>query len=186
MAIEKDKVVSMYYTLKDTKNNEILDTNENGEPISFMIGRGHIIEGLESEIKKLSEGEEKQVLVSSDKAYGAYDEQKLQTLPKEQFAGIELKEGMTLFGQAEDGTQTQVIVKSFNDNDVTIDFNHPLAGKDLLFDIKITEIRDASEDELATGAIGGGCCNHGGCCGEHESHDEEGCCGGDHSHHSHH
>ncbi len=187
MAIENDKVVAMNYTLKDTKTNEVLDTNEGGEPIEFMVGRGHIIPGLEEEIIKLNDGDKKEITVSSDKAYGVYDESKLQTLPKEQFAGIELSEGMTLFGQGEDGGQVQVIVKSFNDEEVTIDFNHPLAGKDLLFDIEIASIRDASEDELATGAIGGGCCgdHSGGCCGEHTSHEEEGCCGGHHHNHEH-
>ncbi len=186
MAIENDKVVSMNYTLKDTKTGEILDTNEGGEPIEFMVGRGHIIPGLEDEIKLLNQGDKKQITVSSDKAYGVYDEKMLQTHSREQFAGIELKEGMTLFGQGEDGGQVQVVVKSFDENEVVIDFNHPLAGKDLLFDVELVAIRDADDDELTTGVVGGGSCcgGHGGCCGEHESHDEEGCCGGhDHGHH---
>ncbi len=186
MAIENDKVVSMYYNLKDSKTNEVLDTNEGANPIEFMMGRGQIIPGLEEELKNLNAGDKDLIKVSSENAYGEYKEELLQTHPREQFAGIELKEGMTLFGQGEDGGQVQVSVKSFDENEVKIDFNHPLAGKDLLFEVEITDVREATEEELASGAVGGGCCggHGGGCCGEHESHDEEGCCGGHHHDHS--
>ncbi len=179
MAIENDKVVSISYELKDSKNGEILDTNRQsgGQPLEFLIGRGQIIPGLENELKQLDEGSEKEILVKSTDAYGEYKEEGKQTLPKEQFAGIELVEGMTLFGQGEDGQQVQVSVLSFNDSEVTIDYNHPLAGKDLLFDVKIVEVRDATEDELATGVVGGAhaCCG-GGSCGDHDH-------GHDHHHH---
>lgn len=184
MAIENDKVVSMFYVLKDAKGGEELDSNKDSKPIEFIVGRGHIIPGLEEEIKLLNQGEKKDIEVAANNAYGEYKKEALQTLPKEQFAGIELTKGMTLFGQGEDGQTVQVTVKDFTDDEVTVDYNHPLAGKDLLFSVEIVEIRDASEDELATGVVGGAsscCCgsDDSECCGEHD-HDHSGeCCGGE-------
>ncbi len=188
MSIENDKVVSMFYTLTDKATGDLLDTNKQANPLEFLFGRGQIIPGLESELEGLSAGDKKQVEVLADQAYGKYDEKLLQTHSREQFAGIELKEGMTLFGQGEDGGQVQVSVKSFNDSEVTVDFNHPLAGKDLNFEVEITEVREASEDELATGVVGGmagGCgCGTGGCGEHHHDEEEHECCGGGAHHHA--
>ncbi len=86
---------------------------------------------------------------------------------------------MSLYGQGEDGQTVQVTVTGFTDSEVTVDFNHPLAGKDLLFDVKITNIREATEDELATGAVGGHACGTGGC-GDSHSHQVDECCDGEH------
>ena len=176
MAIEQNSVVSIRYELKDVQSGEILDSNLELDPLSFILGKGQVIPGLESEIAKLAENEKAEINVAAAEAYGEYDESALQTLPKEQFAGIELAEGMTLYGQGENGQTVQVVVKSFDEENVEIDFNHPLAGKDLLFAIEITEVREATEDELLSGVVGGA----GGCgCG----HNSGGGCGGEHSHH---
>lgn len=183
MAIENDKVVSISYELKDANNGEILDSNKNaGAPLEFLLGRGQIIPGLENNIKDLDVGSEKDITVKAADAYGEYNDEAQQILPKEQFAGIELAEGMTLFGQGEDGQSVQVTVKSFTDSEVTVDFNHPLAGKDLLFAVKVVDVRDATEDELSTGIVGGAssCCGGGGC-GEHD-HGAGECCSGEHEH----
>ena len=72
-------------------------------------------------------------------------------VPKDQFAGIELEEGMTLYGQGEDGGTVQVIVKEIGQDSVIIDFNHPLAGKDLMFNVTLSNVRDASAEEAMTG-----------------------------------
>ena len=186
MSISENKVVSIFYELTDADGN-ILDSNiEQKKPLSFIVGKNQIIPGLENEIMNLNQGDKANVSIKAEDAYGKYDENARQTLPAEQFAGLELQKGMTLYGQGEDGNTVQVIVESFNDKNVVIDFNHPLAGKDLNFNIEISEVRDATEDELTSGTIAGqgcGCGSHeGSCCGEHD-HDEDGCCGEhDHSH----
>lgn len=189
MSISDNQVVSIHYELRNVDNGEILDSNLNAAPLSFIVGKGQIIPGLEEKIKELKAGDNADIKVVAADAYGIYDDTAVQTLPKEQFAGLELQVGMTLYGQGEHGETVQVIVKSFNDETVEIDFNHPLAGKDLLFAISIVEARDATADELLNGYVGGGhsCgCGSGGC-GSHD-HDEEGeCCGGhdhgnDHEH----
>ena len=85
-------------------------------------------------------------------------------LPKEQFAGIELVEGMSLYGTGEHGETVQVVVKSFNDAEVTIDYNHPMAGRTLMFSVAILSLRDATEEEIQTGVVGGMAAMGGGCC----------------------
>lgn len=188
MSISNNSVVSMHYELKDAKTNEVLDSNINGNPLSFIMGKGQIIPGLETQISELQEGAQKQIEVSSKEAYGEYDQSALQKLPKEQFAGIELAPGMTLYGQGEKGETVQVTVKEFTEDEVTVDFNHPLAGKNLLFDINITEVRDATDEELQMGVVGAAhsCCG-GGSCGEEHSHKKDTeCCGSGQGHNSSH
>ena len=153
MAIADNKVVSMEYEVRDAATNEIIDSNRGQKPLQFITGKGQIIPGLESKIKEMSENEEADVLVKAEEAYGQKDENAVQTLPIEQFAGIDLQEGMTLYGQGENGETVQVTVKSFNDKEVVIDFNHPLAGKDLLFTVKIIGVRDATAEEAMTGQV---------------------------------
>lgn len=170
MAIENNMVVSLEYELRDKATSEIIDSNVGEAALEFMTGRNHIIPGLESEILKLNVSDSAQVLVAAKDGYGEFDEAAIQQVPIEQFAGIELQEGMPLYGQAEDGSTIQVTIKAFNDKEATVDYNHPLAGKDLMFDIKILGVREPSAEEDLTGQI---------------SRADEGCCGGgghDHGH----
>jgi FKBP-type peptidyl-prolyl cis-trans isomerase SlyD len=95
------------------------------------------------------------IMVNATEAYGELNPEAVQTLPKEQFDGVDLTEGMTLYGQGEDGQTTQVTVKSFTETEVTIDFNHPLAGKDLMFSVTVLTAREATADEIASGTVGG-------------------------------
>ena len=104
-------------------------------------------------------GDSAVVVVPAPEAYGVYNEEAVKAYPSEQFAGIELAVGMPLYGQAEDGSTVQVIVKSFTDAEVTIDYNHPLAGKDLEFAITIESAREASAEEAMTGKVQ--CADHG-------------------------
>ena len=180
--MSKDQVITMFYELKDAATGEILESNmQNGGQISFITGRGHIIEKLEEEVSKLKAGEKATINIKAAEGCGEYNSEAVQSLPKEQFAGIDLHEGMELFGQNEDGSSVRVIVKSIGEDDVVVDFNHPYAGKDLLFNVENLEVRDASEDEKATGMVAGA---HTCGCGGHEHDHGEGhqCCGG-HGHH---
>ena len=169
MKIEDNSVVSFNYEVKDAKTGEIVDSNMGQAPLSFITGKQQIILGLENQMKGMSAGDNADILVSASEAYGEYNPEAVQTMPREQFAGIELQEGMTLYGQSEDGQTVQVTVKSFNDNEVVIDFNHPLAGKDLLFTVNVAEVREPTVNESLSGQIeqsGDGCgCGTG--CGCH-------------------
>jgi FKBP-type peptidyl-prolyl cis-trans isomerase SlyD len=149
------EVYSIEYTVKN-KNGEVIDTNKGEAPLAFVAGKGQIIPGLEKEVINMQVGEEKNVVVPAAEAYGERDESAVQTLPREQFEGIELKKGMTLYGQTPDGQTIAVTVKDFDDKNVTIDYNHPLAGEDLYFDVKLISKREATSDEALTGQVGTG------------------------------
>ncbi|WP_462108874.1 FKBP-type peptidyl-prolyl cis-trans isomerase [Campylobacter concisus] len=196
--MSKDQVITMFYELKDADTGEILESNmQEGGQISFITGHGHIIEKLEEEVSKLKSGERATISVKAAEGCGEYNNEAIQSLPKEQFAGIDLHEGMELFGQNEDGSSVRVIVKEIKDDEVTVDFNHPYAGKDLLFNVEVLEVRDATEDEKATGMVAGahtcGCGGHDHeheCCGGHghghgHGHEDGGCGCGGHGHHHH-
>ncbi len=157
MAVKaENSVVGIEYEVKEAGSNEIVDSNKGAQPLEFVTGKGQIIPGLEKALEGMNEGESADILVKAEDAYGEVNPEAVQTLPIEQFEGVDLKEGMTLYGQGEDGQTVQVVVKSFNDKEVTIDFNHPLAGKDLMFSVKVLSERDATDDEAATGQVGGG------------------------------
>ena len=194
--MSKDQVITMFYELKDANTGEILESNmQEGGQISFITGHGHSIEKLEEEVSKLKSGERATISVKAAEGCGEYNNEAIQSLPKEQFAGIDLHEGMELFGQNEDGSSVRVIVKEIKDDEVTVDFNHPYAGKDLLFNVEVLEVRDATEDEKATGMVAGahtcGCGGHDHeheheCCGGHghgHGHEDGGCGCGGHGHH---
>ncbi|MBD3840371.1 MAG: peptidylprolyl isomerase [Campylobacterales bacterium] len=182
-----NKVISIEYTLNDAKTNEKLDSNVGQAPLKFISGMNQIIPGLEKELEKCAKGDKINVMVNPADAYGEYNDQAVQTLPKEQFAGIDLVQGMSLYGTGEDGSTVQVTVKDIAEDSVTIDYNHPMAGRSLMFTVAILDVRDATAEELQTGVVGGlaamsgGCCG-GGSCGSHghsRHHDDEDheCCG---------
>ncbi len=164
MAIENENsVVGIEYEVKEAGTDTVIDSNKGAQPLEFVTGKGQIIPGLEKELVGMNEGESKTITVKAADAYGEVNPEAQQTLPREQFEGIDLQKGMSLYGQGEGGQTVQVTVVDFNDNEVTIDFNHPLAGKDLEFDVTVTQARPATEEEAATGQVGGGCAD--GSCG---------------------
>ena len=196
------KVIKMFYELKDANTGELLESNLGGQEIAFVSGKNQVLDALESGVLKLAVGEKATIKIPASQGVGEYDERALQILPKEQFAGINLSVGMELFGEGEDGSTVRVSVKSIGENDVTVDFNHPYAGKDLEFNVQITENRDADADEELTGVVAmphvcgcgghshrhghhhghGGCGSHDdGCCnGAHHDENGGGCCGKHH------
>jgi len=165
MAIANNQIVSIEYEVKS--DGKVVDSNIGGELLTFMIGKEQVIPGLEEKICEMNMGEQGQISVPADKAYGEYDDAAVQEVPKEQFAGIELTEGMALYGQSEDGGTVQVTVKEIKEETVMIDYNHPLAGQALLFAVTVSNVREATADELMTGIPaenahthdGGGCCS---------------------------
>ncbi len=162
----ENSVVGIEYEVKEAGKAEVVDSNKgSGQPLEFIMGKGQIIPGLEKGLTGMKEGESADFMIPAADAYGEYNEEAVQTLPIEQFEGIELKEGLTLYGQSEDGQTTQVTVKSFTDKEVEIDFNHPMAGKDLMFSVTVKSAREATADEISSGVIGGHQPASGGSCG---------------------
>jgi FKBP-type peptidyl-prolyl cis-trans isomerase SlyD len=159
----ENSVVALEYEVKDAATGEVVDSNKGGQPLEFITGKGQIIPGLEKGLEGMEKGESADILVKAADAYGEVNPEAKQTLPIEQFEGVDLKEGMTLYGQGEDGQTVQVTVDSFNDKEVNIDFNHPLAGKDLMFNVTVLDTREATPEEAASGQVGGPA--EGGSCG---------------------
>jgi len=159
-------VVGIEYEVKEAGTTEVVDSNKgSGQPLEFIMGKGQIIPGLEKALCGMTKDEAGDMMIPAVDAYGDYNQEALQTLPVEQFEGVELKEGLTLYGQGEDGQTVQVTVKSFTDSEVNIDFNHPLAGKDLMFSVTVLSAREATADEIDSGVIGGHQPAEGGSCG---------------------
>ena len=149
MAIIENQIVSLEYEVRD--GEIVVDSNIGGTPLIFMFGKGQVIPGLESGIANMNVGDNGEIPVKAVDAYGEYNAEAQQVVPKDQFAGIELEVGMTLYGQAEDGGTTQVTVKEIAGDNIVIDFNHPLSGKKLMFSVTINNVRDASAEEALTG-----------------------------------
>lgn len=163
-------VVAIEYEVKEAGTTQVVDSNKGAEPLEFIMGVGQIIPGLENALVGMNKDESGDIMVKASEAYGEVNPEAMQTLPKDQFEGIDLTEGMTLYGQGEGGQTVQVTVKSFTDSDVNIDFNHPLAGKDLMFSVTVLNAREATPEEVASGQVGGhqhggGSCGSG--CGCH-------------------
>jgi len=163
MAIAENQIVSLEYEVKD--GNEVVDSNVGGTPLVFMYGKGQIIPGLETGIANMNIGEKGNILVKAEDAYGEFNADAKQEVPKNQFEGIDLELGMTLYGQGEDGGTVQVVVKEIGEENIIIDFNHPLAGKDLMFAVTINNVREASAEESMTGIPAENAQPDDGCCG---------------------
>lgn len=146
--ISRDKVVSMNYTLTDN-SGKVLDAS-NGEPMEYLQGHQNIIPGLEVALEGLKPGDRKQVTVQPTEAYGQHNPELIFALPLDQFGGQAPQTGMLVQLQSPEGEMMATIVKIEN-NQVTLDANHPLAGQVLNFDVEILEVRSASAEELSHG-----------------------------------
>ena len=154
MKIEKNKVVSMHYTLKDDKGT-VMDTSNGKSPLPFIQGNGQLIPGLESQIEGKEKGEKMNVTVAPADAYGEFRDDMIFKVSKEGFRGEEeLQIGMQVEVELEQGKSIAVVSK-IEGNDVTLDLNHPLAGQTLHFDVEIMDVRDATEEELSHGHVHG-------------------------------
>ena len=135
MAINKKQMVTMNFELRI--NDEILESNLEDNPIVFEFGSGELIPGLESRIAQMNEGETKEIKVPSLEAYGEYNEELSETLNIKEFEGIDLEIGMVLEADGDNGEIFKATVTEVTNEDVTIDYNHPLAGSDLDFTVII-------------------------------------------------
>ena len=150
--IEKNIVVTLDYTL------EVDGGQIDSGPIQFLYGHGNIIPGLESEIEGMKFGEEKEILVKAENAYGEYDPELEIDFPLSSFPEdfkIELGRPMRL--QDEKGHIFTGVAMALTDESVKINLNHPLAGKSLLFKTKINDLRQATEEEIEQGRLASAC-----------------------------
>ncbi|MGE0472515.1 MAG: peptidylprolyl isomerase [Nitrospirales bacterium] len=140
MTIADGTTVSMEYTLK-LDNNEVLDTNVGGDPLTFTQGSHQIIPGLENALIGMKKGDSKQVTVKPSEGYGEVDERGFQEIPLDQIPPDARKVGTQLQGKDPEGRVVRPTVKEVKEQVVVLDFNHPLAGKTLNFDITILDVK---------------------------------------------
>lgn len=153
------KVVSFHYTLKDTQGN-VLESSLGDEPLRYLEGVGQIIPGLESAITGLKQGEKKSVAVKAQDAYGEYEQELVVQVPRGQIPKQDVAVGDRFHADSGQGQSQVVVVTAVGDTHVTVDGNHPLAGQDLHFDVEVTEVRDATKEELEHGHAHGGDGHH--------------------------
>ena len=162
MQIGEGTVVSMDYALRDDEGN-LLDQSQPEQPLAYLHGHKNIIPGLESALEGKAAGDKVEVRVEPKEAYGEMNPALEQVVPKDRFQGIEdIEVGMQFQASTEQGPISVRVVK-LEDDQVTVDGNHPLAGQPLNFNVTIKDVRAGSEEEIAHGHI----------------HKEDGCCGGE-------
>ena len=158
--VEFNKVVSVHYTGSYT-DGEVFDTSDGRDPLLFLVGHGQMISGFEQEMLGAEIGEKREFTLTPEKAYGMRDEGAIQKVPKSQFPDdMQLAPGMVLGAQSDRGP-VQFSVVSVDGDEVTVDFNHQMAGMTLRFSVEVVGIREATREELAHGhAHGPGGINH--------------------------
>ncbi len=144
----------MHYELKND-NGDILDSSKGREPLAYIHGKGNIIPGLEKQLNEKSIGDKIKATVAPEEAYGVVDSQKVFKVGKNQFqGGGDIQVGMQIQAEA-NGRMEVGIVENIEGEEVTLNFNHPLAGQTLHFDVEVMEIREATDEELDHGHVHG-------------------------------
>ena len=161
MKISEDLVVKLNYTLFDSEGTQ-LDTSIGKSAFEYVHGHKMIIPGLEKALEGRETGEKFRVEIPSVDAYGSYDDRLLIEVEKSQFdTDVPIEVGMAFQASSPNGGAMIVHVVKVTENTITVDGNHELAGKDLVFDVEILEVREATEEELN---FSSGCSGYGGNC----------------------
>ena len=154
MKIEKDRVVRFHYTVSEVGQPAIESSKDRGEPMAILIGHNNIIPGLEKALMDKEAGQNISVDVTAAEAYGERRDGLTQRVPKKHFGTTKVTAGQQVVLQTNFGPRAVTVIK-VGMSVVDVDLNHPMAGKDLHFDVEIVEVREASEEEIAHGHVHG-------------------------------
>lgn len=150
--VQNNKVVSMEYTLH--LDNEEIDSSKGQDPLQFLVGYGNIISGLEREMIGMEVGESKDVIVPPADGYGEFDENAFMDVPRKVFpTDIPVEEGTELTVRDDSGQPRYARIDTVDGDTVTLNFNHPLAGDELHFNVKVVEVREPTAEELEHGHV---------------------------------
>jgi len=141
VAIGPGTRVSLHFAIK-LQDGQIIDSNFDAQPASFTFGDGNIPEGFEQALLALKAGEHAELTIAPERGFGMHNPSNIQILPRSQFKEMELEPGLVVSFQ-EPGGELPGVVTEFNDDKVTVDFNHPLAGKTLIFDVQVETVETA-------------------------------------------
>ena len=155
MTIKENSAVSFHYTLTDD-DGQTLDSSAGKDPLAYLHGAGNIIPGLESALEGKAVGDAMVVAVTAAEGYGEVQQELIQEVPRDAFQGVDsIEVGMQFEAQTGQGGNVPVTVTAVTDEVVTVDGNHPLAGKNLNFDVSIEDVREATEEQLEQGHVNG-------------------------------
>jgi FKBP-type peptidyl-prolyl cis-trans isomerase SlyD len=150
--IEKNRVVFLHYTLRDDEG-VVIDSSSGRPPMSYLHGKNNIVPGLEQALAGRSAGDKVEVAVPPEQGYGRRDERLVQIVPRGKFAEVaELQPGMQVRATGPQGARVVTVVRVERDF-VTVDANHPLAGRTLHFSVEIAEVRKATHEEISHGHV---------------------------------
>lgn len=148
-------VVTIHYELA-LSDGKVVDSSKGHDPLAYLHGAGNLVPGLESALAGKATGEALKVAVKPEEGYGERSEDAIQVLPRENFPDdAEPEEGMHFQATDPDGMPIMGTIVKLKDGMVTVDFNHPLAGETLNFDVQIVEIRKATKEETQHGHVHG-------------------------------
>ena len=154
MQIEKNRVVTLNYTLRDEQGT-VIDSSSGRAPLSYLHGKGNIVPGLERALAGKAAGDKLDVTVAPDQGYGARDERLVQILTRAKFGDVaNLAPGLQVRASGPQGARIVTVVRVDRDF-VTVDGNHPLAGRTLHFSVEVTDVRKATHEEISHGHVHG-------------------------------
>ncbi len=134
--------VTLHFAIK-LDNGDVVDSTFDKEPATFTVGDGSLLPGFEQALYGLKAGDKRSLSIGPEQGFGQGNPQNIQVMPRAQFADMELSEGLLIIFNDAANAELPGVVKAFDANQVTIDFNHPLAGKDLTFDVEIIDVNAA-------------------------------------------
>ncbi|AIK16452.1 peptidylprolyl isomerase [Glaesserella parasuis] len=178
MKITKNVVPSIAYQVR-TQDGVLVDEAPVEQPLEYLHGHNNLVIGLENALEGKAVGDTFEVRVKPEEAYGEYNENMVQRVPKDVFMGVdELEVGMRFIADTDLGP-LPVVITEVDGDEVVVDGNHMLAGQELLFSVEVVATREATLEEIAHGHVH----QEGGCCGHDHDEEDHGCCGHDHHHH---
>jgi FKBP-type peptidyl-prolyl cis-trans isomerase SlpA len=142
LRIGPDKEVTLHFALK-LANGDVVDSTFDKQPATFKVGDGNLLPGFEVALYGFKAGDKRNLQIEPENAFGQPNPQNVQVMPRSQFTDMELSEGLLVIFNDAANAELPGVVKAFDDAQVTVDFNHPLAGKTLSFDVEIIEVRQA-------------------------------------------
>ncbi len=135
------KAITLNFAIK-LQDGQIIDSNFDAEPARFEFGDGNIPEGFEQAMLGLKPGEHVELTIAPERGFGMHNPSNIQVMPRSQFKDMELEPGLVISFQ-EPGGELPGVITDFNDDKVTVDFNHPLAGKTLIFEVAVKAVEAA-------------------------------------------
>ena len=143
LRIAQGSQVTLHFAIK-LENGDVVDSTFDKQPASFTVGDGSLLPGFEMALYGLKCGDQRSLPITPDQGFGQSNPQNVQVMPRSAFAAMELSEGLLVIFNDAANAELPGVVKAFDETHVTVDFNHPLAGKNLTFDVEIIEVEPAN------------------------------------------